>query len=127
MKKKSLQKLTWSDRFTYVKNVVFEADDLGQPGARFQVVKFKPGTIIKPHYHKKTYEIFYIHSGQGSLRINQEKYPLKKDDIILCEPGDRHALENTGKKDLVILIFKTNEVPDKDIFWDLSAKFHNVI
>lgn len=36
--------------------------------------------------------------------------------IFLCEPGDSHAIENTGNGELIILIFKTNEDPE-DIYW----------
>ncbi|EKD79073.1 MAG: hypothetical protein ACD_41C00177G0008 [uncultured bacterium] len=117
MKRTALKKLTWHNRFTYVKNVVCEADDLGQKGSRFQIVRFKPGKAIATHYHKKAYEIFYIHSGTGRLVMKGRSYRLQRDDIILCEPGDHHGFHNTGKTDLIVLIFKTNEIPNKDIYW----------
>lgn len=117
MKRTSLRQLKWFDRFTYVKNVVFEANDLGQLGTRFQIVRFKPGKSIAPHFHRKAYEIFYIRSGTGTITMNGKTYRIKPDDIFLCEPNDRHALKNTGRRDLVVLIFKTNEIPDKDIHW----------
>ena len=120
MKRKNLKKLKWFNRLTFVKNIVFDAHDLKQKGSRFQIVKFKPGQKIDSHYHKKVYEIFYIRDGKGIIRINGRKYELQKDDIFLCEPGDKHSFENTGKKDLTILVFKTNETtdaPDKDIYW----------
>lgn len=118
MRRTALRQLKWYDRFTYVKNVVFEATDLGQRGSRFQIVRLKPGKTIAPHYHKKTYEIFYIRNGRGQLQMNGRRYSLIRDDIILCEPGDRHGFRNTGRRDLVVLIFKTNEVPNKDIYWN---------
>ncbi len=117
MKRAALKKLRWQNRFTYIKHVVFEAHDLGQKGSRFQIVRFKPGKAIAAHYHKKAYEIFYIHSGGGSLQMNGRNYRIKRDDIILCEPGDRHGFRNTGRRDLIVLIFKTNEIPNKDIYW----------
>ena len=116
MKRVNIKKLKWHDRFTYVKNVVFTAEDLGQKGTLFQIVKFKPGKSIDHHYHKKTSEIFFVESGQGKIWINHRPYVLKPGEIILCQPGDWHAFKNTGRKDLIILIFKTNEVLDKDIY-----------
>ncbi|MBI4407649.1 MAG: cupin domain-containing protein [Candidatus Kerfeldbacteria bacterium] len=117
MRRTALNKLVWKNRFTYVKNVVYEADTLGQRGARFQIVRFRPGARIAPHYHRKAYEIFYIHSGSGKLLMNGKSYRLKANDIILCQPKDRHGFVNTGRKDLTILVFKTNEIPDRDIHW----------
>ena len=116
MRKLSLKNLKWKDRYTYVKNVPFDEKDLKCKGSKFQIVKFKPGVKIEPHFHKKTYEIFYIHSGNGVLKINNKKYRCKPDDFFLCEPGDLHEFLNDTKKDFVILIFKTNE-PKKDMFW----------
>ena len=83
MKRTALKKLTWHNRFTYVKNVVCEADDLGQKGSRFQIVRFKPGKAIATHYHKKAYEIFYIHSGTGRLVMITW---FAQNDIIPLQP-----------------------------------------
>lgn len=118
MKRMSVSDLEWADRFTYVKNVLFEAEDLAQEGARFQIVKFKPGSSIKPHHHEQTHEIFYIREGSGILEMNGEKFEIGADDVFLCEPGDRHAFFNTGETELVVLIFKTNEGGDGDIYWE---------
>ncbi len=116
MKAKNLAKLDWKDRFTYVKNIPFDENDMKCKGAKFQIVKFKPNTSIKPHFHKKTVEIFYIKSGNGILKLNKEEFRCKPDDFFLCEPGDIHEFINNTKEDFVILIFKTNEEKE-DIFW----------
>ena len=118
MKQGSLDKLTWKNRFTYVKDVPFNEKQLNCKGSKFQVVKFKPGKSIKPHYHKKTYEIFFIESGNGLLRFNNQEFRCKKGDFYLCEPFDKHEFINDTKEDFVILIFKTNEEEDIDIYWD---------
>ena len=121
MKYRPVPKMEWKERFTYVKNVVFEADELGQEGARFQIVKFLPHTTIEPHYHEKVREIFYIRSGNGIIRFNGQENRAKADDIFLCEPKDVHEIINDADEELVILIFKTNESPD-DIIWPDGRK-----
>ena len=117
MKNRKLSQLEWKNRFTYVKNVPFNQEDLHCEGTKFQVVKFKSGTSIKPHYHKKTFEIFYIRKGSGTLILNGEKFECQPDDFFLCEPNDVHEVVNNNDEDFIILIFKTNEV-EEDIYWD---------
>ena len=116
MRSGSLSKSKWKDRFTYVKDVPFDENDLNCKGSKFQIVKFKPNTRIKCHYHKKTSEVFSIRKGNGILKINDKEFKCKKDDFFLCEPNDIHEFINDKNEDFIILIFKTNE-EDNDIFW----------
>ncbi len=116
MKKSSLKELKWKKRYTYLKNIIFTEKDLNCKGAKFQIVKFKPGTSIKPHHHKKSTEVFYIRSGNGAVKINGKKFRCKPDDRFLCERGDTHSFINDTKQDFIILIFKTNE-EERDIYW----------
>lgn len=116
MKRSSLATLRWTERFTYVKDIPFNEKDLRCKGAKFQIVKFKPHTTIKPHYHKKTSEIFYINNGKGMLKINNKEFRCSANDFFLCEPDDNHEFINDTDEDFVILIFKTNE-EDNDIYW----------
>lgn len=117
MIKKEYDKLDWKERFVYLKDIPFDAKDLDQEGSKFQIVRFLPKTRIKPHYHKKTTEIFYIKEGKGVIKFNHEEFEAKKDDIFLCQPGDMHEVINDNDEELVLLIFKTNEEPD-DLYWE---------
>jgi len=117
MKKGKLSGLKWMDRFTYLKDVPFDEKDLNCKGSKFQVVKFKPNTSIKPHYHKETNEIFYIRKGSGMLKINNNEFRCKPDDFFLCEAKDMHEFINDTNEEFIILIFKTNE-KENDIFWE---------
>lgn len=116
MRKSSLAELSWKERHTYVKDVPFDGKNLNCPGTKFQIVKFKPGTSIKPHYHKKTSEIFYIQSGNGVLKLNGQGFRCQPNDFFLCEPEDVHEFVNDTPKEFIILIFKTNE-EEVDFYW----------
>ncbi len=118
MKIGKLRQLEFKGRFTYLKNVPFDENGLKCPGSKFQIVKFLPGSEIKPHFHRKTYEIFYVRGGNGILSMNGQDFRCKPDDFFLCEPGDSHAFKNDTKEDFIILIFKTNEPKQGDIFWE---------
>lgn len=116
MKKLNLNKLNWEKRYSYLKNVLFTEKDLNCVGSKFQVVKFLSGESIEQHYHKRTYEIFYILEGRGIVTMNGKDYLVGPNNMFLCEPKDKHGFNNTGSKDLIVLIFKTNE-PKDDIYW----------
>ncbi len=116
MKHKKFQNLNWHDRFSYKKDIVFDADDLKQAGASFQIVHFPPGASIGEHWHKRTTEIFFIKSGRGAAVMNREKIILEPGDCLLCQPGDHHAFINNGLEDLVFLDFKMN-AGEEDICW----------
>ena len=116
MKKGKISELEFSERFTYLKNIPFDSVALRAKGTKFQVVIFLPNKSIGPHYHKKTCEIFFIYSGEGKIALNNRWNMCRRGDFFLCEPGDMHEFTNTGKENLVVLIFKTNE-KEKDIFW----------
>lgn len=56
--------------------------------------------------------MFLILDGAGTLRFGNERYPLKKNDIIACLPGGRdvaHQILNTSDSDLKYLCLSTNE------------------
>ncbi len=116
MKNGNLKNLSWKERYTYAKNVPFTEKDLNCPRTKFQIVKFKPHTSIKPHHHEHVTEIFYIQSGRGLLKLNDQEFRCQPDDFFLCEPGDVHEFVNDIDDEFVILIFKTNE-DEKDIYW----------
>ena len=64
--------------------------------------------IVKPEkkssLHKMTTsEIYYILDGQGILHIDEESYPVSKDQAIYISPHSKQQIENTGKTDLKIL------------------------
>jgi quercetin dioxygenase-like cupin family protein len=117
MKKGSLDAVLWKDRFTYTKTIPLDENDLHCQGTKFQVVSFQPHTSLDSHYHKETYEIFYVKSGYGIIKLNEEEFRCQPDDFFLCEPWDVHEFINDRDEDFVLLIFKTNEVADKDIYW----------
>ncbi len=116
MKKNKLNNLEWEKRHCYLKNIVFGAEELNQEGTKFQIVRFASGSKLKPHYHKKVTEIFYVVKGEGVFIFNEQRYKVEPGSIFLCEPRDVHGMENDSTEELVFLIFKTNET-DGDSVW----------
>lgn len=61
------------------------------------------GCSTQEHYHPRSEEIYYITSGTGKIRIEQEICDVKEGDAIAIPPGHRHKLWNTGATVLKLL------------------------
>ncbi|MFY0546282.1 cupin domain-containing protein [Brevibacillus sp. H7] len=79
------------------------------------VDKISPGSkSAKYHAHSKQEEFFLILSGNGTLRMNGQEYPVKKGDFV-AKPAGRdiaHPFINTGTEVLEILDVGTKEDGD---------------
>lgn len=64
-----------------------------------------PGEVVAKHSHNDLYEIFFVESGSGVIRINEEEYTLMKGTCITVEPNEQHEIENTGKAKLKLTYF----------------------
>ena len=61
------------------------------------------GSAIGYHLQKAD-EVYYIVSGEGVMKMNDETFKVKAGDAILTRPGSSHGLRPEGRKDLVIII-----------------------
>jgi mannose-6-phosphate isomerase-like protein (cupin superfamily) len=50
--------------------------------------------------HRGSDQWLYVLSGTGSATINKQRYPLRRDTLILIERGDTHEIRNTGRSPL---------------------------
>ena len=63
-----------------------------------------PGTSTGKTRHPSVEELYYVLNGSGSVTVEGESAPFKKDDGLAILLNDVHSLENTGTTDLEILI-----------------------
>jgi mannose-6-phosphate isomerase-like protein (cupin superfamily) len=63
----------------------------------------KPGSSIGYHLQKED-EIYYIESGTGIMKMNNDSFAVKTGDAILTRPGSSHGLQQTGNDELVVII-----------------------
>ncbi len=61
------------------------------------------GATTTLHYHPLTEEIYYILSGGGQMRIEDELRSVGPGDAIAIPPGRKHQITNTGSEPLVFL------------------------
>ena len=67
-------------------------------------VLLPPGTSIGAHKHMGVEEIYYVMDGEGTVKVNDETAPVKKDDAMVMAPGDVHSFENTGSAPMELLV-----------------------
>ena len=113
--KRNLNDLRWRKRYTFLRKIMFTEKELCCKGTKAVMLKYIPGAVALKHYHKYYYELYYIKEGSGLAIINGRKYILKTDDFFLIKPKDIHEIINNSDKDLIVFIFKTNDIkpPDK--------------
>lgn len=110
----------------------FEAQ-LGRIGGKIGAQKLgcmlhivKPGKTAFPyHAHHVNEEMYLVLEGEGTYRLGDKSYTVKKGDILAAPSGDdstAHQLSNTGNEDLHYLCFSTKQDPDVVEYPD-SGKF----
>ena len=107
------------------------ADVGGKIGAHqlgYNITIIPPGKKSYPfHNHHVSEEMFLILEGTGLLRFGENKYPLKKNDIVACPTGDRsvaHQIINDSNTFNIVCncySFKNNNC--LNIFQMSSKKF----
>jgi uncharacterized cupin superfamily protein len=72
-----------------------------------------PGKAQCPfHSHRNEEEMFVVLEGEGELRYGQERYRIRKHDVIACPTGGSdtaHQIINTGSTELRYLALSTLE------------------
>jgi uncharacterized cupin superfamily protein len=83
-------------------------------GARklgYNLTVVPPGKTQCPfHCHHGEEEMFLILDGEGELRFGNERYPIRKHDVIACPQGGpevAHQIINTGTTTLRYLALST--------------------
>ncbi len=67
---------------------------------------YAPGQSTPDHKHADIDEVFYVISGEGTVRINNENFLLKEKDILFSPNGETHGFYNTSPSNWVVLQIK---------------------
>src|SRR5688572_19472951 len=71
----------------------------------FSRSRLLPGQISRAHQHADMYEVFFVESGSGTMRVGATSEKLERGLCIAVEPGEEHEITNTGNTELVLLYF----------------------
>jgi uncharacterized cupin superfamily protein len=98
---------------------------IGAKKLGYAVVRLTPGKRAWPyHSHYVVEEMFYVLSGEGTLRHADEEHPIRAGDFI-CAPADPdqpHQIVNTSDGDLSYIALSTQESTDVFLYPD-SGKY----
>lgn len=98
---------------------------IGAEKLGYAVVRLEPGKRAWPyHAHYVIEEMFYVISGEGTLRHADEEYPVRAGDFI-CSPADPdqpHQIINTSDSELVYIALSGEASTDVFVYPD-SGKY----
>jgi len=63
----------------------------------------KPGKRTLKHIHETSAEFYYITRGVGVIQLNSRKDSIEEHTLVYIPAKTKHAVTNTGTKDLLIL------------------------
>lgn len=82
------------------KRALFSAG-IGARKLGYNLTELPPGKAQCPfHSHREEEEMFLILDGEGELRFGDQRFKIRKHDVIACPTGDAsvaHQIINTGK------------------------------
>ncbi len=87
------------------------SDHIGARQLGYNLTVVPPGKVQCPfHSHHGEEEMFLILEGEGELRFGDQRYPIRKHDVIACPTGGAevaHQIINTGKQTMRYLALST--------------------
>jgi uncharacterized cupin superfamily protein len=99
---------------------------IGAQKLGYNLTVVPPGKRAFPfHCHHVNEEMFFVLEGVGELRYGEERFPLRRGDVVACPPGGpevAHQVTNTSSADLRILAISTSLSPEIVEYPD-SGKF----
>ncbi len=66
------------------------------------------------HVHKGYSEVYYVLSGRGMIKLDEETHALRPGAVVVIPAGVPHSLESEGDEPLEFIIFGTPPMPIDD-------------
>jgi quercetin dioxygenase-like cupin family protein len=77
-----------------LKDVLLTDDHLNGKLTFTSSITLDPGCSIGTHTHIGDNEMYFIYEGAGLYTDNDETYPVQAGDVVFCEEGETHSIEN---------------------------------
>lgn len=90
----------------------------GLPSHSLAVITHPPGSTTRDHHHSTADEVYFVHSGQGRIRLEEEAHDIKPGDVVIIRPGQPHKLWNEGPDDLVLIVSCAPAYRVDEVVWD---------
>lgn len=93
----------WRDR------LISREDAAGNPSAWAHAVDIDGA---KPHYHRRSTELYYVLEGEGAVRLDGVDHPVKKGSIVHIPPGVVHGARGRMR----VLVVGIPDIAEDDYF-----------
>jgi quercetin dioxygenase-like cupin family protein len=77
----------------------------------------------RPHFHKRTLEIYYVLEGEGSVVLDGTEHPVRKGSVVHIPPGVVHG----AKGRMRVLVVGVPDIADDDLFFPADAAITNPV
>ena len=84
--------------------ILLDEESVGAKQFALLVNEFDPGLTSKAHKHDKEEHAFYIISGTGIIRIEDEPIEVAEGDAVFVPPGKMHEVSSTGDEILKYIV-----------------------
>ena len=84
--------------------ILLDEESVGAKQFALLVNEFDPGLTSKAHKHDKEEHAFYIISGTGIIRIEDEPIEVAEGDAVFVPPGKMHKVSSTGDEILKYIV-----------------------
>lgn len=99
----------------------FPAEELDAEDTGFGHQRLKPGMRQAfGHQHENAEEVYYVISGSGQVRLDDETVELAKDDFLRVSPEVKRRFE-AGSEGLEFVVFGTRHEGDGEVHPDFWA------
>lgn len=75
----------------------------GLENISFCTEEMTPGRKMRVHKHLNNDELIFIHTGTGTLTLDERSIEVKAGDVAFVPRGVWHGLDNSGKENLVMV------------------------
>jgi mannose-6-phosphate isomerase-like protein (cupin superfamily) len=67
----------------------------------------------RPHYHRRTTELYYVLEGEGSVLLDGVEHAVRKGSLVHIPPGVVHG----GRGRMRVLVVGVPNIDDQDLFF----------
>ena len=82
------------------------------------VITHPAGVSTVEHHHSVADEVYYVKSGTGRIRVDDETWSVQPGDTIIIRPGQRHKVWADGPADLVLIVSCAPAYSVPEVIWD---------
>lgn len=88
-----------------------------ETGGDFTVACWEPGQFSPNHCHPFATEIYFCHSGGGTMRTQSETIPVTPGSFVVHPPGEVHEYENGPQRTLLFRVRYGTDMVSRACDW----------